>query len=90
MSITSSICCCGVLCYAQMLILVRFILVKLLSVFVITFDRGGVTTCKFDIIIPLLLPYLPIPTRTRNEGGRLQFLSPEVFKKKLTSTISLV
>ena len=56
--------------YAQTFICVNLILFKLFSCLVITFQGGGVTTCKFDRILPLDLLYLPIPTRTRNEGVR--------------------
>ena len=40
---------------------------------------GGVTTSKFDRILPLCLPYLPTTTRTRNEGVRPYLFGPEVF-----------
>ena len=43
---------------------------KLISFLIITFQGGGVTTCKLDKILPLFLLYLPIPTRTRSEGIR--------------------
>ena len=58
-------------------------LVKVFGCLVITFHRGGVTTCNFDRILPLSLPYLPIPTRTRNEGIRPRFFIPKVVKKFL-------
>jgi len=51
-------------------ILVTLVLVKLFSFWIIAFRGGGVTTCKFVRIPPLDLPYLPIPTRSRNEGVR--------------------
>ena len=70
--------------YAQTLILVNLMLVNLYSFLVIAFDRGGVTTCKFARIIFLFLPYLPIPTRTLNEGVKPQLFGPEVFKKRKT------
>ena len=68
--------------YAQTSPLVNLILVEPFSFLIITFQVGGVTTCKFVRIIPLFLPYLPIPTRTHNEGVRRQFVSPEAFKQK--------
>ena len=34
----------------------------------INFQDGGVITCKIDRILPLDLPYHPVPTRSRNEG----------------------
>ena len=59
-----------------------FLVVKLFMCLVIILRGGGVTTCNFDRMIPLFLPYLPVPTRTRNEGVRPQLFSPEVFRKK--------
>ena len=53
--------------YAQTLMLANFILVTRSSLVVITFQGGGVTTCKIDRIIPLDLLYLPTPAETRNE-----------------------
>ena len=41
-----------------------------LAVLVITVQSGGVTTCKLVRIIALFLLYLPIPTRSGNEGFR--------------------
>ena len=52
------------------LILVNLILVRVFDFLLMTFQGGGVTTRKFVRIIPLVLLYLPIPTRTRNEGVR--------------------
>ena len=58
----------SILSYAQTSILVHFIWVTLFSFLVMTFQGGGVTSCKFGKITPRL--YLPIPSRTRNEGIR--------------------
>ena len=49
---------------------------------VISFQAGGVTTCKVDRIIPLLLPHLPIPTRTCSESVRPLVFGLEAFKRK--------
>ena len=54
--------------YAQTLITINSILVRSFNILGITVHRGGVTTCKFERMIPLFLLCLPIPTRTRNEG----------------------
>ena len=48
----------------------NLILVIFLNFGIIAVRGGGVTTCKFDRIISLFLPHLPITTRTRNEGVR--------------------
>ena len=76
--------------YAQTLILVYLIIVKSSSCLVITFQGGGVTTCKFDRIIPLILRYPPIRTMSRNEEVRPQVFSPEVFKKKSSTSIEFL
>ena len=49
--------------YAQTLILVKLILVKLISCLVITSYGAGVSGSKFGRIFLLGLLYLPIPTR---------------------------
>ena len=56
--------------YAHNEIIVAFLVVKSFRCLVIASRGGGVATFKFDRIIPLLLPWLPIPTRTRNAGIR--------------------
>ena len=56
-------------------------IVEIFSCWVITVQGGGVTTCKFDRVLPLFLLYLPITIRSRNEGIRSSFFSPLVFKK---------
>ena len=56
--------------YAQTLVPVKLIIVNVFSVLVITFQDGGVMTCKVGMLSPLVLLYLPMPTRTCNEGAR--------------------
>ena len=56
--------------YAQALELVDSMLINTFSFMVITFQGGGVTTCKFVRILPVFLLDLPVPTRSRNEGAR--------------------
>ena len=60
----------------------KLILVNVFSCLIMTSQGGGVTTCNFVRIIPLSLPYLPIPIRTHNEGVRLYVFSSKVFKNK--------
>ena len=57
-------------------ILVNLILVNILFFFVTTFQDGGVTTCKMNIIVLLFLFYLPIPTRSGNEGVKTLAFQP--------------
>ena len=71
--------------WAKTLLLVNSILVKLFSFLVIAVQGGGVTICKFDRLVPLFLPYLAIPTRTRNEGVRTWFFGPRLFEEQITS-----
>ena len=59
----------------------HIVVVELFSCLVMTFERGGVTTCKFVRILPLFLLCLPTPTRTRNEGARPYFDGPEGFNE---------
>ena len=49
---------------------------------IIIFHLGGVTTWKNVIVLPLFLLYLPVPTRSRNEGVRPWFFSPEFVQNK--------
>ena len=58
-------------------------IMKLISFGVVTFDGVGVTIYKFDRIIPPFLPYLPIPTRSRNAGIRPKCLAPKCSRKNV-------
>ena len=64
------------------LLLVNLPLVVLLSILVITVHGGGVTTWEYVRMLSLFLAYPPITARTRNEGVRPYFVSPEVFKNR--------
>ena len=56
--------------YTETLLLVNVVFVNIFSCLVTTFQGGGVTTRKFDRMIPPFFLYLPLRTKSHNEGIR--------------------
>ena len=61
---------------------------QLCSCLIMTFHHTRITTCKIGRVIPLDVLYLPIHTRTCNEGVRILLFSPEVFKERFLTSIT--